>query len=495
MLKSTLLDIIRTFSKEELNKFEDFIRSPYFNKKDHIADLFSEIKKFFPDFNNEDLKRELVWNKLFPGKEFNYGIMKNVIHELSKLCEKFITLEYYFKNELRMFQDLTDELDNRNLTKILSTKLLSIEKNFSIEKAINSGNSIQDYYYVLSKVHWLKLYYDYQDNLNYGFERERSIPSEFVIYSFMIYLFKVYDNLRVFKYNEVNNAGPDIVDLLFELFDNGGMKKILDYAKTRSEDNFKILNCYYAMYKAVSDVDNADNYSNFKLSLLEITDLITENDFRYLCINLINSATNQSTYFFNREKELQDVFNIMISNNIFTESNGTLKENLFINYIISRCGIHDPSDLEDFILTFKDKLPEDKRESSYNFGMAHFHFINSEYFKSLESLSKISNVYFDMKYYVKNLQMMNYYELDDYESFVYAFDSYKHFTSKNKKIPEAWKTRISAFYNTTKVLFQLKSNFDEYVFFKLKKEITESFPSRKLWLLRKLDDLFAMSNA
>ncbi|MEO6695284.1 MAG: hypothetical protein ABIY50_00510 [Ignavibacteria bacterium] len=94
-----------------------------------------------------------------------------------------------------------------------------------------------------------------------------------------------------------------------------------------------------------------------------------------------------------------------------------------------------------------------------------------------------------MKYYVKNLQMVNYYELDDNEAFIFAFDAYKHFTSNNKKIPETWKSRITSFYNTVKLLFEWRKNFDEYEFINLNREITESFPSRKLLLLRKLDEL------
>ena len=33
-------------------------------------------------FENENLEKERVWNKLFPGKSYNYGIMKNIIHDL-----------------------------------------------------------------------------------------------------------------------------------------------------------------------------------------------------------------------------------------------------------------------------------------------------------------------------------------------------------------------------------------------------------------------------
>jgi hypothetical protein len=494
MLKSTLLDIIRSFSKEELNKFDDFVKSPYFNKKDSVVSLFLEIKKYYPEFTGEELKRESVWKKLFPGKNFNYGIMKNLIYDLVKLGEKFITLELYNKNELRILQDLTEALDNRNITKILSTKLLSFEKNFTIDKVKNLNIANEDYYFMLSKIYWLKIFNNSSNTLDSGFEKERNIGSEYMVYSFLIYLFKLYDNLRVLKYNDSKTDNPDIVDLLLELIDKEGLSKILDYAKTGSENNFKILNCYYAMYKAVSAFDNTDFYFNFKSSLSEISNLITENDFRYLCVNLSNSLVNLKSFQINKEKEFRDVYNMMISNNIFTESSGILKDNIFINYIINQSALLNSDEMENFINEFIGKIPAERRENSYNFAMAHLNFTRCDFRKSLEYVSKINIVYFDMKYYVKNLQMMIYYELDDYEAFVFAFDSYKHFTSNNKNILETWKVKTSSFYNTVKILFKLRNNFDEYKLTKLKKEITESFPSRKLWLLKKLEELELNNN-
>ena len=47
MLKSSLIEIIRTFSKEEFLKFEDFIKSPYHNKKFQYDKIIFGIKKTF----------------------------------------------------------------------------------------------------------------------------------------------------------------------------------------------------------------------------------------------------------------------------------------------------------------------------------------------------------------------------------------------------------------------------------------------------------------
>lgn len=123
MLKSTLLELIRTFSKEELLKFEDFVRSPYFNKKANVIKLFLEIKKHAPEFKDDGLAKEKLWNDIFPGKEYNYGVMKNFIHDLTWLSEQFILIEQYTGNSLQCEYDLIEAANDRNIPKYTSTKI------------------------------------------------------------------------------------------------------------------------------------------------------------------------------------------------------------------------------------------------------------------------------------------------------------------------------------------------------------------------------------
>jgi len=90
MLNSTLIEIFKTFEKTDLKRFEDFLKSPYFNKKTNVVALFNIIKTHFPDYKTENLKKETVWKKLYPDKNFNYGVMKNFIHDLTKLAENYL---------------------------------------------------------------------------------------------------------------------------------------------------------------------------------------------------------------------------------------------------------------------------------------------------------------------------------------------------------------------------------------------------------------------
>jgi hypothetical protein len=81
MLNSQLIEILKTFSRDEISEFGDMVCSPYFNKKSAVTKFWKEINKYAPDFNSANLSREKIYSKVFPGKEYNYGTMKNLVHD------------------------------------------------------------------------------------------------------------------------------------------------------------------------------------------------------------------------------------------------------------------------------------------------------------------------------------------------------------------------------------------------------------------------------
>lgn len=86
MQKSTVIEILRTFTQDELKEFEDFVSSPYFNKNKSINKLYDVVRKYHPDFKSDDIKKENLWKRIYPGKKYNYGTMKNLIFDLNRLA-------------------------------------------------------------------------------------------------------------------------------------------------------------------------------------------------------------------------------------------------------------------------------------------------------------------------------------------------------------------------------------------------------------------------
>ena len=137
MLKSSAIEIMRTFTKEDLAKFEDFVKSPFHNKKSNVVKLFLEVKKFYPKFDDKKLLKEDLWKKVFPKKDYNYGIMKNLIHDLTKLAESYLSHSHFISG-LSYDRHLIKELYRRNSYDAFLSKLEKFERKNIIGKADTS---------------------------------------------------------------------------------------------------------------------------------------------------------------------------------------------------------------------------------------------------------------------------------------------------------------------------------------------------------------------
>ena len=105
MHSSNLVETLKTFSREEMREFGKFINSPYFLMKKKLSSqvlskLFGILKKSHPEFRSNEINKEQVFKKLYPDKEYNDSIMRNLISSLSKLAEKFmIQKEFKYDEE------------------------------------------------------------------------------------------------------------------------------------------------------------------------------------------------------------------------------------------------------------------------------------------------------------------------------------------------------------------------------------------------------------
>ena len=58
MFNNISIELIKTFSAEEIKNFEEYIKCPLFNKRKELVKLYGLIIKCRPEFTSPDLKRE-----------------------------------------------------------------------------------------------------------------------------------------------------------------------------------------------------------------------------------------------------------------------------------------------------------------------------------------------------------------------------------------------------------------------------------------------------
>lgn len=493
MLKSSLLEILRTFSKPELSKFEDFVRSPYFNKKENVLKLFLEIRKYAPLFENDNLEKERTWVKLFPGKSYNYGIMKNLIHDLGKLCESFLSEEVYRKNEMQSTLDFLSSIRSRKILNVFINKIESAEKTFLKNFKTVKYDFLADYYDGMRDLYHLKVGF-LQANEQFKKKDELVRSPENLVFGFLLKCFETFHNVILNSLNYNSPVKSNITYLfLKELEDNSILKNILDYTKEHSPENYPVLNCYYCMYKALSVNDSLEYFNEFKNNLSQNSGLFSDKELRELYNGLLTSFGNRKITTNNFQQEYFSILQIGFKNKIIQMPDGTIEPGAFTS-IVNVSAANDIKFTEDFINNYKDKIPQEFRENIYFYSMAVLNYRKKNFERSLEYIVKVQSKELLMKFDIKHLQLNIYYELNDRVAFDYSYDALKHFIKSINLTNESRIVTRVKYCEYIKALFNLREKPDAYKLSSLKKEITENKTLNKEWLLRKIGELEKMES-
>ena len=120
--QTKLILTLKSFSRDEIKSFDKFISSPFFNNGRNYIPFFTELKKFYPDFDNKNLNAEFIYKKLYPGKNFNKQVMWNYVSQLEKLALEFLIHNSLKQNRSERFFLISEELLKRNQSVVIIEK-------------------------------------------------------------------------------------------------------------------------------------------------------------------------------------------------------------------------------------------------------------------------------------------------------------------------------------------------------------------------------------
>ncbi|MEO0874637.1 MAG: hypothetical protein AAFY48_08550, partial [Bacteroidota bacterium] len=155
------------------------------------------------------------------------------------------------------------------------------------------------------------------------------------------------------------------------------------------------------------------------------------------------------------QKELFELYQEGLSNGlIFT--NGLLNEWNYKNITVLGCILGEFEWTEEFLETYKERLPEKPRENSYNYNMAHLNYSKRNYSEALDHLLLVR--FSDVKYHLNynNLLLATYYALGDTEALMSLLDTFRIYVIRNRKMTVDLKKQYTNFLRYAKKLTQIK---------------------------------------
>ncbi len=484
MRKTNLINILSNFTPNEMKEMGDFLTSPYFNKNKKVIELFSLLKDLYPDFNTPKSDKEIVYKKLYPGKEYNDGIMRLMIHSLNILCEDFISISkfqrsFYLKDRFLLEYYVLD----KKAPKLFERKYNSIkEKNSKIE--------IKDADFYLNEYEVEILAGKYKFLIDDNILNVTDLPkheyfrkTEYLKNNFFITILNQYRYLLNAQSLYNVNYEDDFREVVLEY-----LNKHPDYMK------IPILKLHYLELCLLLKDDEKyynelkkhliDNFYSFSWLERFSTICILEN----FCLAMIYREKEQ--YY----EEKHSLHKFILERKLFSKvEGGKMTDTDFQNIAGMGMNLGKIEWAEDFINEYKEYLDEKDKSNVLNLCYARLNLHKKNFDKALSYINEIKEIdNVNYKISKKCITLEIFYEQNlIVEAFGYI-DNFKHFISNDRLITDTEKERILKFIKFVNLLLKIKSKNDVSELYILKKEIenTENVYKKK-WFFEKIAELKA----
>ncbi|MEO8514731.1 MAG: hypothetical protein ABI543_14320 [Ignavibacteria bacterium] len=478
MKNSSLISIINSLSRNELKSLRNFLNSPYFNQNENVIKLF-EYLILIDKKDIESITNKCLHEYVFKKQKFLNENIKTIIYLLTRLCENFIVINSFEKEETEFNKRLLSELNKKGLDKQFEKCLKKTTKGMPGETRIELNSIYRQAEFEREVIE----YHTKRNNESEMFLHEQKLSAH-LIAAFLVDMFKQYnifwrtgylDNVKV---QEFTSAMLRSVDLngLFRIFEEN------DYVYKN------LLRPYYDIYRLLNDDENKSDVLSLKESIINNPD-ISDNEKFILSTILVNTLYYKNLKSGNRfSRELFEAFKLLL---ILYKYSGELhlRYTIFSNVLRLGLQLGEFEWTENFIKNSYVLLEPSVKENMFYYSSAFFSFAKNDFDKCLEYESKINFDTFQQRYYLRDLRLCSLYELGKFETALNLIDSYKHFIKKDTSYTPKMKQGYMLFLGFINDLIRLKLGISRKNLIDVNEKLKSSLPMRKDWLLKKFDEL------
>ncbi|HLO55568.1 MAG TPA: hypothetical protein VK169_14845 [Saprospiraceae bacterium] len=462
----------------ELNSFNKYVNSPYFNVNESISKYLELILDWIKKGNtNDDVPNEELWNKVYGDIPYQNQKFLKLNSDLVKLLEDFLAQQEY-DHMLSLRTNLKLEgVRKRGIEKLYNGIIGELER---LEK-MEVNQSVEYYYtkYQIERGLFNLKTENEKKNAKFEIETELNINkiSENLDYFYIAEKLRLYCTLLSWK-------------KMYQLdIDMDNMDWVLTSAKQNKMEGIPPIQIYDKMQNTYVDGDNTLNYFELRQMMKKHIHLFPQEELKEIyataisyCINRVNKGDESF------QRENFDLYKETIEKDIII-LNSDISPTTFRNivHIALRVGEFDWA--ENFIFEYSKYIDEKYRANAVEFSLARLEFYRKDFNKVLDHLNKVT--YEDVWYNLgsKSLLIFTYYELDETDALESLLQAFKMYIRREKSLTidrkDTYLNLIKFTLNLMKLTYKDKDKLT-----KLKTEITNTKGVvSKPWLLEKIDIL------
>ncbi len=490
-MKYKIIEILKTFSKQEIRNFDLFLQSPYFNESVKIKNLYNILIKYHPNFDSKNLSEENLYRELNPRLTFNKSTFKSLFFEMSSLAEKFLIIEDTMGNRIACDEGLRNQFMLRKLPKYLKQNIENAEK------YLMETTDYADYFLHLSFLSTAKSNHltTFVPKSNKNFNSQNISFLTESIKTLSIYFLK---QLRV-HFDELvsRNYGFNISwenNFVGKLFKFINYEKLMEFIISNSGNSSysAMLELNLSFYRLFADFSNENNYIRSKNMLLKNASLLYPGEIHTEFIRLVTyckmKLTENNTSI-NFENELFSIYKYILLKEYYKSA-----FNVYLPIELFRITLKQGLQLKkykwtlNFIKEHYKKLNPEWMMNMYYYSMAEYYFHRKKYDQALRNFQKVQLTHFMLKVDIKSLMLMTYYELGLFENALSLIDTYKHFLKNNDLLSDSLIKKLKAFIMTVQKMITYRLSHKPMTKYLIKKNLVNEISNRD-WVIEKCDEL------
>jgi hypothetical protein len=483
-----ITEILKTFDKSELKKFEKFVRSDYFNTNEGVYKLLRALKKFYPSFTKPIQTNYYLFRRIYRDRKFNDITFKYLLSELLKMAKQFISISTIEKNKHEMSRIFIEEMIFRKQFNQARSNIVKLEKEADKNFIIGSN-------YLHNKMDISLLWHMLSFFSSTGFKQiHKNVEGgEFEVFDTIIDFCHIYQNLIAVKISHNVLYEDNLLFAFIKNFDYKGMLDSVEKLKTDDKRRKKLLNVfkiYLCFMITLTDEKDEIYFSKMRDLVFRFQNILKTEELRDIHTMLTNCCRFKAKAIDN-QKYLKYSFEIIqnaLSKNLYFSQGQYMIFSTYILILNNGLALKEINWTEDFVNKYIKEIAPEIREDVLSYSAAEILFQKKQFEDVLEQLSKVKFDFEMIKPNVRSLTLMTYYELKMVEAAYSLIDSFAHFIKSNKKITPTQKEADSNFISFVKKMLKQKEKNGSLT--EIVKEIDQcSNLSRREWLIEKAEEM------
>lgn len=409
MEKSSLLQLVRSFTPIEKREVRKLLSSPFFNQRQDLVDLFEQLA-------GDDIpQKETLWKRVSGPDRFDDQKLRLLMSYLHRLLDQYLIFKERNRDELANQITLAEAYRKRRLDDAAGRLQKSTEKALEVQPLRNAW-----YHDCRFKVQWEAHQLAYPiDPTDMTRLRQLSNLADIIHLTQKLRLICLM-NAHTSVYQAENISGQEeMIIALAEREDLATIPAVAIY-----------LHCYRMLCQPPEEV----HFQRFKRILLEQSELFSREEMHGLFILAINYCVRRlnagdTAYY----REALDLYKKGLSADYLLE-NGVLTRFTYHNVVASGLHTGELDWVRYFINEYKNRLEKPFRESSFSFNLARLEYTLRNYGFVMELLQKAN--YRDplLNLAAKTLLLKTYYDLNEFESLQSHLDAMRNYINRKRVI-------------------------------------------------------------